>query len=77
MPDVLVRDIDVLVLEKIKGKATRKKTSLQSELKALITKFADSPEPLSKLELIRKIRASNTKVNKTDSADLLREDRDR
>jgi len=77
MPDVLVRDIDVFVLEKLKGKAKRRKTSVQSELKTLITNFADSPEPLSKLEMIRKIRASNTKINKTDSADLLREDRDR
>lgn len=77
MPDVLVRDIDVVVLEKIKGKAKHRKTSLQSELKTLITNFANSPEPMSKLELIRMIRASNTKVNKTDSVDLLREDRDR
>ena len=77
MPDVLVRDIDASVLEKIKGRAKRRNISLQSELKALITRSATSREPLSKLELIRKIRASNTKINKTNSVDLLREDRNR
>ncbi len=77
MPDVLVRDVDVLVLDKIKLWAKRQNRSLQSEMKIIMSDAAKRREPLSELELIRKIRASNTKVNTTDSADLLREDRDR
>jgi plasmid stability protein len=77
MPDVLVRDVDVSVLDKIKLRAKRQNRSLQSEMKIIFREAAEKREPLLELELIRKIRASNTKVNKTDSADLLREDRER
>lgn len=77
MPDVLVRDIDVVDLDRIKSRAKRQNRSLQAEMKIILHAAASRPEPLSELELIRKIRASNTKVNKTNSADLLREDRDR
>ncbi len=77
MPNVLVRDVEVSVLDRLKLRAKRQKRSLQAEMKTIFEDAAARPEPLSELELIRKIRASNTKVNKTDSADLLREDRDR
>lgn len=77
MPNVLVRDVEVSVLDRLKLRAKRQNRSLQAEVKVILQNAAAIPEPLSELALIRKIRASNTKVNKTDSADLLREDRDR
>lgn len=77
MPDVLVRNVDAAVLDRVKLRAKRRNRSLQSEMKIMMTEFAERPEPLSELELIRKFRNANTKVNKTDSADLLREDRER
>ena len=77
MPDVLVRNVDVAVVDRLKLRAKRNNRSLQSEMKIMITEIADRPEPLSELELIRKFRNANTRVNKTDAADLLREDRDR
>ncbi|MEQ1604551.1 MAG: hypothetical protein ABL999_06755 [Pyrinomonadaceae bacterium] len=77
MPDVLVRDVDVIDLNKIKLRAKKQNRSLQAEMKIILHTAASRPEPMSELELIRKIRASNTKVNKTDSVDLLREDRNR
>lgn len=77
MPNILVRDVEVSVLDRLKLRAKRQNRSLQTEMKIILNKAAEQREPLSELELIRKIRASNTKVNKTDSADLLREDRDR
>lgn len=77
MPNVLVRDVEVSVLDRLKLRAKRQNRSLQTEMKIILNKAAEQREPLSELELIRKLRASNTKVNKTDSADLLREDRDR
>lgn len=77
MPDVLVRDVDVFVLDKIKLRAKRQNRSLQSEMKIIMRIAAERPEPMSELELLRKFRASLTKVNKSDSTELLREDRDR
>jgi plasmid stability protein len=77
MPNVLVRDVEVTVLDRLKLRAKRQNRSLQAEVKIILQNAAEQREPLSELELIRKIRASNTKVNKTDSAELLREDRDR
>lgn len=77
MPNLLVRDLDVSVLDRLKLRAKRQSRSLQAEVKIILQNAASRPEPLSELELIRKFRASNTKINKTDSAELLREDRDR
>lgn len=77
MPNVLVRDVEESVLERLKQRARRQSRSLQSEMKIILRDAAEKRDPLTELELIRKIRASNTKVNKTDSAELLREDRSR
>lgn len=77
MPNVLVRDVEVSVLDRLKLRAKRQNRSLQAEMKIILHDAAARREPLSELQLIRKIRSLNTRVNKTDSADLLREDRDR
>ncbi len=77
MASVLIRDIDDAVLARVKRRARERNHSLQAELKIMVNNLAGTAEPLSELELIRKIRNSNTKINKTDSVDLLREDRDR
>lgn len=77
MPDVLVRNVDNVVLDKIKLRAKRQNRSLQSEMKNIMRIASERPEPMSELELLRKFRASLTKVQKSDSTELLREDRDR
>ena len=77
MPDVLVRDVDILVLERLKSKAKRENRSLQSELSILLLRASEQDEPISRLDLVRKIRGSIKNVQKTDSVELLREDRDR
>ena len=77
MPNVLVRDVEVSVLDRLKLRAKRQNRSLQTEMKIILNNAAEQREPLSELELLRKFRSSLTKVNKSDSADLLREDRDR
>ena len=77
MPNVLVRDVEDSVLDRLKLRAKRQNRSLQAEMKIILQDAAARREPLSELQLIRKIRSLNTRVNKTDSADLLREDRDR
>ena len=77
MPNILVREVEVAVLERLKLRAKRQNRSLQSEMKRIIYDAAEKREPLSEIELLRSFRSSLTKVNKSDSADLLREDRDR
>lgn len=77
MPNVLIRDVDIFDLDRIKAQAKRQNRSLQAEMKIIIKAAAERRDPMSELELIRKIRASNKKINKTDSVDLLREDRNR
>jgi len=75
--DVLVRKVDVSILNELKRQAKLKNRSLQAELQVIFRNAAARREPLSDLEVVRKIRASNTKVNKTNSIDLLHEDRRR
>ncbi len=78
MPNVLVRDVDEKVLEKLKTKAARNGRSLQREVQIILTDAAASREPLSDLETVRKIRAAlKSKRQKSDSVELLREERAR
>lgn len=77
MPNVLIRNVDVGVLDRLKVRAKKQNRSLQSELNTILSESANRREPMSELELLRKIRASISNNNKTDSADLLREDRSR
>ena len=76
MPDILVRDVDVAVLERIKATAKRSNRSLQAHLKNIIRDAAEQPDLPSEIELLRKFRGS-LKTQKTSAVDLLREDRDR
>jgi len=75
--DVLIRRIEISVLEKLKRKAKLKNLSLQAEMHRIFRDAAERAEPSERLAEIRKIRASIKNRNQTDSAILLREDRDR
>ena len=77
MANVLVRDLDQTVLERLKKRAVRNRRSLQSEVQMILSQAAGEREPLSDLEVARKIRASIKNRNQTDSVELLREDRAR
>jgi plasmid stability protein len=76
MPQLLVRDLDPAVVERLKQRARRHGRSLQGEVKAIL----EAAAPLS-LEEARRVasewrqRLAGKKM--TDSAELLREDRDR
>jgi plasmid stability protein len=76
MPNVLVRDVDEKVLEKLKNKAARNGRSLQREVQIILTD-AINFEPLSDLETAKKIKDSLRGREHSDSAELLREDRNR
>ena len=75
--DVLVRKVDIATIEKLKHKAKRQKRSLQAQMLIVLRSAAEKTEPTDRLEEIRRIRASIKNRQQTDSAILLREDRDR
>ncbi len=77
MPNVLVRDVEPEILEKIKKRAAKNGRSLQTEVQIILKDAAAKPEPLSDLETARKIRSMLNVKNQSDSAELLREDRQR
>ena len=76
MPSILVRDIEPMVLEKLKQTAGRNGRSVQSEVRILISDYVNN-QPLSDIEAARKIKKVLSGRFHTDSAELLREDRDR
>lgn len=61
MPNILVRDVEVSVLERLQLRAKRQNRSLQAEMKIILQDAAARREPLSELQLIRKFRSLNTK----------------
>lgn len=77
MPNVLVRDVETTVLEKLKSRAAKSGRSLQSEVQLILINAVERGEPLSELETARKIRESLKVKNQSDSGELLREDRTR
>ena len=77
MPNVLVRDVEPEVLEKIKKRAAKNGRSLQTEVQAILRRSAEAVEPLSDAEVAAKIKASLRGKTFSDSAELLREDRNR
>jgi plasmid stability protein len=77
MPDVLVRDLDVEVIDRLKNLAKSENRSLQAEMKSILSEASRRGGRRSEIEAIRAIRARVKTPQKTDSADLLREDRDR
>ena len=79
MAQILVRNLDEEVVEKLKKLAKRDGRSLQSEVKTILEQAANSPEvdmdtARKMLEQFRK-RFKGRKF--PDSAKLIREDRDR
>jgi hypothetical protein len=75
--DVLIRKVEISVLEKLKRKARSKNLSLQAEMQNIFRDAANRAEPSERLAEIRKIRSAIKNRDQTDSAILLREDRNR
>ena len=73
MPDVLVREVDETVLEKLKDPAKRNGRSLQSEVLAILNNFV-AHAPLSDEETAAQIKDALRGRVCSDSASLLRED---
>lgn len=76
MPGILVREVEVEVLEKLKRRAKQNGRSLQSEVRSIIVDFVEKGS-LSDEETATAIKESLRGREFSDSAELLREDRDR
>jgi plasmid stability protein len=77
MPDVLVRDVDENVLTRLKQKAKSNGRSLGVELKLILEQAAKQLDMVTARELAERMSRSLEGRHHTDSAELLREDRDR
>jgi plasmid stability protein len=77
MAQVLVRDLDETTVERLKERARRHGRSLQREAKAILEEAAHAPtmeEARAAAERVRQRFAGRTF---SDSAELIREDRER
>ncbi len=75
MPDILVRNLDPETVKRLKARAKRNGRSLQSEVRLVLESAAGA----SINEILESARAWREKLGKRfdDSADLIREDRQR
>ncbi len=79
MPDVLVRNVEDDILQGLKERAKQNGRSLQKELKMLFRSLIQDKnlQTISDEETAAKIKESLRGLEFSDSADLLRKDRDR
>ena len=76
MAQLLVRDLDPAVVARLKDKARQNQRSLQGEVKAILEAAAAQATHAEALALIDKWQRRWGDRVFSDSADLLREDRD-
>lgn len=78
MATVTVRNLDEETVKKLKKQAATNNRSLEAELREILRQVAGRPSRAELLALADRIAAMTPKgVKQTDSAELLREDRDR
>ncbi len=76
MPNILVRNLPDDVVEELKRRAQRHNRPLQQEVSDILTRSARRHDVAQRAAEIRK-KLSAKKVQFSDSAELLREDRSR
>ena len=76
MTQVLIRDLEPEVIEKLKNRAKRHSRSLQKELKVILQEAAKL-DMLSARQVAERIRKKLSGRQFTDSTKLIREDRNR
>ncbi len=77
MANLTIRNLDDKVVERLKKKAKDNGRSLEAELRVLLKQAANRKSPEELLAIADRIAAMTPDVPQTDSAELLREDRDR
>jgi plasmid stability protein len=78
MGTVTIRNLDDAVIDRLKERAQDNGRSLEAELRALLTEMSERPSRQKFIEFAESVAAMTPKdVEQTDSALLIREDRDR
>ncbi len=78
MANLTIRNVDDHVVERLKKRAKDNGRSLEAELRELLKQAAKRKSPEELLAIADRIAAMTPEgVKQTDSAELLREDRDR
>jgi plasmid stability protein len=76
MAQVLIRDVTPEVVDKLKARAQRNRRSLEAELRVICEQAVQEPAVDMRAE-VERVRALFAGRHFEDSADLVREDRDR
>lgn len=77
MATLTIRNLDDAVVEQLKARARNNLRSLEAEVRALLTRAAGRPTGEEAIALADRIAAMTPEgVGQTDSARLIREDRD-
>lgn len=76
MAQVIVRNLDEQVVQRLKARARAKRHSLEQELREILTTAA-RPDLGEFRDFAAAMRARYARIPQTDSVELLREDRDR
>ena len=77
MANVTIRNLDDEVVVRLKKRAKTSNRSLEAELREILTRAADTMTPRELRVIAERIAAMTPDVPQTDSAELIREDRDR
>ncbi len=77
MDTVTIRNLDGEIVERLKYKAKQNGRSLEAEVRELLKQAADRKATEELLAIADRIAAMTPDVPQTDSAELIREDRDR
>ena len=77
MAQILVRNVDVKVVEKLKTRARAQGRSLQAEAKAILEREAEMLDMGEAWQLVEKVRKGFGGKRFSDSAVLIRKDRGR
>ena len=72
-----IRNLDGEIVERLKYKAKQNGRSLEAEVRELLKQAADRKTTEELLAIADRIAAMTPDVPQTDSAELIREDRDR
>ena len=76
MPQVLIRDVEPAVIQRLKERAKRNGVSMEAELRSILLQASGIEREQALLEL-KRLQESFAGRTFSDSLDLLREDRER
>ena len=74
MGTITVRNLDDVVIDRLKARAKDNKRSLEAEIRVLLTEISERPSRRKFTEMANRIAAMTPNAPQTDSAELLCED---